>query len=425
LPQASGTDSPDACRCLSAPITVLTIERAFRASLPFHHRCVPAAPRRRTAACWQFDGATGYFATLPRSGDAVPRQQILAPSRQRVVACVGGERTRVEERPTPAPGPGELLLATRAVGLCGTDLFKLATGRAAPGLVLGHELVGTVVVAGDGTPDFEPGDRVAVPHHVPCGHCAQCLRGSDTLCPRFRDNLLEPGGFADYVLVRARAVRGAARKVPDWMTDDTAVWMEPAACVLRGIWRAGLPDDGLMVVQGAGSMGLLHLLVMKAERPGCRVVVVDPLQARRRLATGLGADACATPADAVRTVREASSGLGADAVFDTVGGAAPMDAALALCREGGTVVLFAHAAEGERAGFDINTLFKFERRLVGSYSGGPREQARVFELMCRQRLDAAALVSHHLDLAAFQEGVELARRRVAMKVVFVGAGTHG
>jgi L-iditol 2-dehydrogenase len=352
----------------------------------------------------------------------VSQQHVTVPPRQRVVACLGGDATRLVERPTPVPGPGELLLATRAVGLCGTDLFKLATGGATPGLVLGHELVGTVAAAGDATTGFAIGDRVTVPHHVPCGHCAQCRRGSHTLCPTFRDNLLEPGGFADYVLVRERAVRSAARKLPDWMTDDTAVWMEPAACVLRGVLRAGLPDDGLAVVQGAGSMGLLHLLVLKAARPGCRVVVVDPMESRRCLAKGLGADDCAAPECAAGAVGETSAGLGADAVFDTVGGAGPLEAALALSREGGTVVLFAHAAEGERAGFDINTLFKFERRVVGTYSGGPAEQARVFELMCARRLDPASLVSHHLDLAAFPEGVALARRREAMKVVFSGVG---
>lgn len=344
------------------------------------------------------------------------------PARQRVVVCTGGDATRIEEQHTRAPGPGELLLATRAVGLCGTDLFKLATGRATPGLVLGHELVGTVVAAGDGAAGFAPGDRVAVPHHVPCGHCAQCLRGSDTLCDTFRENLLEPGGFAEFVLVRERAVREAARRVPEWMADDTAVWMEPAACVLRGVWRAALPTDGVAVVQGAGSMGLLHLLVIKGECPRVRVVMVDPLHDRRSLAASLGADACATPADAPQAVAGASGGLGADAVFDTVGGAAPLAAALALTREGGAVVLFAHAGEGEQASFDINTLFKFERRLLGSYSGGPAEQARVFELMCERRLDPAPLVSHHLALDAFQEGVRLARERAALKVVFTGPG---
>jgi len=344
------------------------------------------------------------------------------PHEQRVIACVQADRTRLERRPVPSPGAGELLLRLRAVGLCGTDLFKLHTGAVSPGLVLGHELVGEVCALGNAVSGFALGDRVAVPHHVPCGDCAACRRGNETLCATFRENLLEPGGFAHYVLVRERAVRSAARLVPPWMHDDTAVWMEPAACVLRGVWRALLPPDPLVVVQGAGGMGMLHLLVLKAERADARVVMVDPMSSRLVLARAHGADACAQPAQAAHAVGQLGDAAGADVVFDTVGGALALDAALALTREGGSVVLFAHAGEGERAAFDINSLFKHERRLLGSYSGGPAEQARVFELMCDRRLDPAALVTHRLPLEDFGEGVRLARTRAAIKVVFTGPG---
>ena len=177
-----------------------------------------------------------------------------------------------------------------------------------------------------------------------------------------------------------------------------------------------------MVVQGAGSMGLLHLLVLTAECPSVEVLVVDPVPERRKLAIRLGACGAATPDDALDRVKERSGSLGADAVFDTVGGAKPLNAALALSREGGAVVLFAHAEDGERADFTINDLFKHERRIMGSYSGGPREQARVFEHMAAGRLDPAPLVTHRLPLNRFEEGVHLARARKALKVVFIGSG---
>lgn len=336
-----------------------------------------------------------------------------------VVSCVAGFATELQARDVPQPGPGELLLAMRAVGLCGTDLFKLNTDAVMPGLVLGHELVGVVCALGTQVDDFAVGDRVAVAHHVPCGNCAQCLRGSETLCRTFRENLLIPGAFAEYVLVRERAVKSAAHKIPVWMSDDTAVWMEPAACVLRGVLRARPSTEGVAVVLGAGSMGLLHLLVLKAQLPGIRVLMVDPMDRRLEFAQSLGADGCAAPETAEREVHKLSDGLGADSVFDTVGGANTLRAALSMSREGGSVVLFAHAPENEVADFDLNSLFKYERRVLGSYSGGPREQARVFELMCEQRLDPAVLVSHHLPLSEFDRGVQLARDRQAMKVVFV------
>ena len=159
-----------------------------------------------------------------------------------VVTCKGGGSTYLECRPVPEPSAGEMLLRLRVVGFCGTDLFKLTTGTAAVGTVLGHEVVGEVIKLGDGVSKFHVGDRVAVPHHVPCGKCVLCQRGYETMCETFQENLMEPGGFADNILIRPRATELAARVVPKGVSDDAAVFMEPAACVLRGIRRSELTN---------------------------------------------------------------------------------------------------------------------------------------------------------------------------------------
>lgn len=346
------------------------------------------------------------------------RRAAAADGTHRVVACLGGDRTALELRPRPRPGAGEMLLRLRVVGLCGTDLFKLNAGVAA-GTVLGHELVGQVAALGDGVTRFQIGDRVVVPHHVPCGECALCRRGNETMCAAFRDNLLDPGGFADNILVRPRATELAARRIPEHLADEAAVFMEPAACVLRGVARSGIGAGGAAAVLGAGSMGLLHLLVLRAVYPDLAVIVVDPAPDRRRLARRLGATAATGPgAPTGEAVSAATSGLGADAVFDTVGGNATLEAGLELTRPGGTVVLFAHAAEATPAGFDLNAVFKSERRILGTYSAALREQEQVFELMCRGALDPTPLVTHRMPLGGFAEGVALARRQRALKVLF-------
>ncbi len=301
----------------------------------------------------------------------------------RVVACLGGEATGIELRPRPGAGPGELVLRLRVAGLCGTDLVKLRRGRVTAGQVLGHEVVGEVVAIGAGVDGFALGDRVVTPHHVACFQCSLCRRDSETLCPVFRENLLAPGGFAEHVRVGARAVALAARRVPATLADEAAVFLEPAACVLRGIRRAGLPESvsadpaaAVALVLGAGSMGLLHLLVLRAVVPALVVVVSDPLPARRVLAEELGAARAVLPGEpARRAVAELSQGLGAEAVFDCAGGAAALTDGLACSREGGAVVLFAHGGPGERADFELDHLFKHERRVLGTYSSGLAEQA--------------------------------------------------
>jgi L-iditol 2-dehydrogenase len=344
-----------------------------------------------------------------------------------VAACAAEGAVRIETRPRPAPGPGEMLLRLRCAGLCGTDLFKLRYGTAPDGAVLGHEIVGTVAILGEGVAGFAPGDRVAVPHHAACGECALCRRGGEPLCPAFRESLLVPGGFSEWVLVRERAVRQAAFGLPPHVSDEAGVFLEPAACVLRGVRHARLaetaPPPGCAAVLGAGSMGLLHLLVLKAVHPDLRVAVSDPLEERLDLARRLGADAATVPGDAIRRAgADLSDGLGADAVFDTVGGAGPLEAALALSRPGGAVVLFAHAEAGENAGFDLNAFFKSERRLLGTYSSSLADQREVFRLLSLRRLDPSPLVTHRLPLSRFAEAVSLARERRALKVLLVPDG---
>lgn len=334
----------------------------------------------------------------------------------------------------PQPGSGELVLQLRWSGLCGTDLFKLATGGAAPGTVLGHEVVGEVVATGAEVDAFAAGDRLVVPHHAACGSCFDCRSGAETQCAAFRENLLVPGGFAERMVVRARALATTARRLPDSLGDLDALFLEPAACVLRSVGKSAVlqttspqavsggrePERRVAAILGGGSMGLLHLLVLRALDAVVRIVVVDPREDRRRLALELGADEATAPGDGLLAAARAASpdGRGADAVFDCVGGSALTAAALAALRPGGTAVLFAHGRAGEAAGFPLNDLFKYEKRLVGAYSGGLAEQAAIWRLLCEERLQPARLVSHRLPLADFATGLALAREQRALKVAF-------
>ena len=336
-----------------------------------------------------------------------------------VVACAGGDGTVLERRPASRPGRGEMLLRLRVVGLCGTDLFKLRTGSAAAGGVLGHEVVGTVIGLGAGVTEFADGDRIVVPHHVACGVCLLCRQGNETMCEAFKENLMVPGGFSEMILIRQRATALAARRIPDSLSDERAVFLEPAACVLRGVRRSGLGGAGTAVVLGSGSMGLLHLLVLKAVLPGAGVLMVDPNRERLDLARTLGADSATPPgADALEAAHRLTAGLGADAVFDTVGGQSALEAGVELTRPGGTVVLFAHAPAGTSAALDLNALFKSERRLVATYSGALSEQREIFDRLCDGSLDPAPLVTHRLPLDEFERGVSLVEKQQALKVLF-------
>lgn len=335
------------------------------------------------------------------------------------VVCLGGDKTELRQCPVPEPENGEIVLRLRVSGLCGTDLFKLKTGSATPGTVLGHEIVGDVAMVGPGVAAFREGDRVVVPHHVACGQCVLCRNGNETMCAAFKENLLDPGGFSDTIRIRARATRLAAHKIPGGLSDEKAVFVEPAACVLRGIDRSGLRDGGTALILGSGSMGLLHLQTIQAARPGARVMVVDPDRDRLTLAAELGATAVAAPGEeAADMASDLTERVGVDAIFDTVGGNNTLGDGLHMARAGGSVVLFAHAGEGDLAGFDLNGFFKREQRVIATYSGALAEQRRIFELLCAGALDPSPLVTHKMPLDEFDQGVDLTVRRKALKVLY-------
>ena len=146
---------------------------------------------------------------------------------------------RLEEVPVPKIGPGELLIRTRASGICGSDLMEWYRIKKAP-LVLGHEITGEVTEVGEGVKDFKVGDRVFSSHHVPCGRCRYCLSGHQSVCDLLRTTHFDPGGFAEYIRVPKINVELGTLQIPDTMTFDEGSFIEPLACVVRAQRFAGV-----------------------------------------------------------------------------------------------------------------------------------------------------------------------------------------
>ncbi|HEV8674820.1 MAG TPA: alcohol dehydrogenase catalytic domain-containing protein [Methylomirabilota bacterium] len=317
---------------------------------------------------------------------------------------------RLEDRPTPAIGPGELLVRVRGCGLCGSDLAKLRRPFELPA-VLGHEVVGDVVGVGAGAAGFGSGDRVVVAHHVPCLACHYCRRGSVSMCRRFKESNLDPGGFAEYVRVPPENVRHATFRVPPGVPDAAAAFTEPLACCLRAIRRSGLGPGDTVLVVGLGAIG--GLLVQLAGRAGARVIGTDLLAARRDLARTLGAPTAVAPEAVDTTLRELTDGRGADAVILTVGAPPVVREALGWTRDGGVVHLFVGEGEGP---LPIGELYHRELTLTTTYSSSPADLAEAFELICADTIRVAELCSHRLPLEQLADAARLMERREALKV---------
>ncbi|HEV8584970.1 MAG TPA: alcohol dehydrogenase catalytic domain-containing protein [Methylomirabilota bacterium] len=330
----------------------------------------------------------------------------------RAVVLEGGGRLAAAELPRPGIGPGELLLRLRGCGLCGSDIAKLGDPAARVPAVLGHEVVGDVVEAGEGVRGFAVGDRVVAAHHVPCGECHYCRRGSESMCRAFKTSNLDPGGFAEFVRVPAANVRAATFRVPDHLTDEEASFVEPLACCLRAVERARVQPGDTAVVVGLGSIGCLFVQLLA--RAGARVVGADQDAARADLARRFGAEG-ALPAEAVALARGASGGRGADHVVITGGAAGVLPWAVDAVRDGGAIHYFA-GGPGDALPVALETLYHRELSVTSTYSSSPATLARAFWLIAAGKVEVDGLVSHRLPLERLAEGVDLMRRREALKV---------
>jgi len=325
----------------------------------------------------------------------------------------GGGRLVAEEWPRPSIGAGELLLRLKGCGLCGSDIAKIVDPATKIPAVFGHEVVGEVAAVGGGVSTYTVGDRVVAAHHVPCGDCHYCRRGSESMCAAFKASNLDPGGFAEYVRVPAPNVRHATFRVPPHVSDEAASFVEPLACCLRAVRRARVQPGDTTVVVGLGSIGCLFVQLLK--RAGAAVVGADALPDRAVFARGLGAAAAGTLEAAAEAQRERSAGRGADHVVLTGGGAAMLPWAAGIARDGGSVHYFA-GGSGDTLPLPLETLYHRELTITATYSSSPSDLAEAFRLIAGGAIEVERLITHRVPLERLASGVDLMRRREALKV---------
>lgn len=295
---------------------------------------------------------------------------------------------RIEQRDIPKIGPGELLVQTRASGICTGDVMGWYVRRKAP-LVLGHEPAGVVAAVGEGVTAFAPGDRVFVHHHAPCFHCRACAREDYVQCATWRKTAIDPGGLAEYFRVPVDNVADTLR-LPESVSFVDGSLTEPLACVVKSIRRSGLCEGDTMYVIGLGVMGLMHALV--GQSLGARVAGSDFIEERRAFAQTLG----------VNTVKPGEDYGGADVVICGPGSPEALRDAFAAVAPGGTVVMFTPLEPGVPLTLDPNDLYFRDVKLVTSYSCGPDDTRAALDLIARRVVTAQRLgaVQYPLNEAA-------------------------
>ncbi|MBI3784642.1 MAG: alcohol dehydrogenase catalytic domain-containing protein [Deltaproteobacteria bacterium] len=325
---------------------------------------------------------------------------------------------RIEEDPVPRPGPREALVRTQACGICSGDVVAWYIRKKAP-LVFGHEPAGEIVEVGAEVEHLRPGDRVFVHHHAPCLNCRACRRGEFVQCPIWRASQIVPGGMAEYFLVQETNLFADTLLLPDHVSNEDGALVEPTACVVKSLNRAGDVAGASVLIIGLGVMGQTHVLLAK-HRGARQIIAADLIASRCDHARQLGADATinASTHDLVQSVAEVTAGEGAEVV---IVGPATVDAIeLGICcaAKGATVVQFMGTPPGTSLNVSTNDLYFREIKLVPSYSCGPTETRAALEYIGSGVVSARHLVTHRFALEQAAEAYRTAAEdRSAIKTM--------
>lgn len=342
----------------------------------------------------------------------------------KAVRCFGfGRQHRlVNDMAVPRPGPGELLVRVDASGICAAD--RAMWDASGPWqlnfpFTPGHEFTGTVVELGEGAGEkhgVKTGDRAIAELNVTYGNDFFRQRGlyhlTDTMdvIGATRD-----GGWAEYMIYPADAL---VHKIPDNLSDKAACYTEPLANAIHGVQRANIQFDDVVVVSGAGPIGMGMLQAAKLKTPR-KLILVNPGEAKRNLGLKLGADLAFHPDDPqLRTaIADLTNGRGADVFLEASGQTSAFQTGLELVRKRGTIVVF--GVYKKKAEVDLNIFGEFkELNILGGHLA-PFTYGVALDLMSRGLIDGDACVTHVYPLEAFEEALDRTQQpgEVQVKII--------
>lgn len=326
------------------------------------------------------------------------------------------EGLRVEDYPTPEPGPDEVLVKVAACGVCHTDLHYLDHGTPTfktPPMVLGHEIAGTLA-SPDPTGRLEEGDHVLLPAVISCGTCAACRTGRENICENgiMLGNNID-GGYAEYLTVPARDVFALPPEIP---LIEGSIIADALTTPYHAVMHRGEVEPGdRVVVVGCGGVGLN--VVQMAAAIGARVVAVDISATKLEWAERLGAEAVLNPSETERPDKalRGLTGGGADVAFEAVGRAETQQLAVNAVKTGGRVVFVGYSPTTME--LNAGRVMYRELEIVGSLGCRPVDYPRVIDLVRQGRVQVVELVNGRFALDEVNEAFDYLRSGESIRSV--------
>lgn len=318
----------------------------------------------------------------------------------------------LREIETPTPGPGEVRVRSVRAGVCRTDL-DIATGALDPRwvrfpVVPGHEWSGVVDSVGESVTGVETGQRVVCEGNIPCQRCARCRAGDTHLCANYDAvGFTRGGGWGEFVVVPARILH----QLPDHVSFDAAVLVEPGSCVVKALGRAQIEPAETVGVVGVGAMGALAIRIARLRSPGT-IVAYGLYDGELELARALGADAVVNVAetDAEEETRRIAGG-GLDVVVETAGAVAAVELSTRLVREGGRVVNLGIAGRDAALTLPADRIPLRDITVFGSVGYTTAAWANMVGLLRDRLVDLDPIVTHRFPLERFEDAFALMDER--------------
>lgn len=337
----------------------------------------------------------------------------------------GPNDLRVEEVAVPKIAAGEILLKVLDASICGTDLRILHGNHRmyTPGTVRipGHEVVGTIAEIGTEVSGFNLNERVFIAPNTGCGHCVQCISGNNNLCANYTAiGVTIDGAFAEYVRVPAESIRqGNVIRVSEEVDPAVAALMEPFACVLRGQNAVHIKPGEVVLVVGAGPIGVMHTKLAKVRGAG-RVIVSEPMPDRAAQAKRMGADRVVNPSeeDLQEVLLEESNGRGADVIIVAAPVHAAQESALTLAAISGRINFFGGLPKDRPTiNFDSNLVHYKELVITATTACSTNDCWQASQIVNSGLIDLSDLVSQRYPLREAAAAFAAAEDRKSLKIV--------
>ena len=327
-----------------------------------------------------------------------------------VATWQGENRFTIDKVAEPVAGPGQVVVAVRAAGICGTDVHATqGLFPWKPPLVLGHEYTGVIRDVGRGVSKTLVGRTVGCEPSYGCGECPECATGRVSQCAK----CVRVGGFAERVVLPLRNVHALPRE----LDPVTAAMTEPTACCLAGLETFQMPRGATVLVIGGGIMGLVTMALAK-RRGAKRLILSDPIAERREMARRLGAAVVIDPSrENLRDkIMELTGGRGADVVCEAVGKPELVAEAIALTRPNGFFQLVGVNPKGSRLPLDLWDVHFREIRIGGAFGRGTAYR-RALALM--PKLGLRRLVTAQFPLDGIREAFAHAAAGNGVKTMII------